>query len=70
MDPSAKTNMEDINRELVRRSNDFMERSVKAGKPFFLWHNPTRMHLWTHLSPKWQNKSGFGLYADGMMELD
>jgi hypothetical protein len=28
------------------------------------------MHVWTHLSPKWQDKSGFGLYADGMMELD
>jgi arylsulfatase A-like enzyme len=70
MDPSAKTNMEDIDTELVRRSNDFMDRSVKANKPFFLWHNATRMHVWTHLSPKWQDKSGFGLYADGMMELD
>jgi len=70
INPSANTNMEDIDTELVRRSNDFMERSVKAGKPFFLWHNPTRMHVWTHLSPKWVNKSGFGLYADGMMELD
>src|ERR1035437_7017839 len=70
MDPNAKTNMEDIDAELVRRSLDFMDRSVKAGKPFFLWHNATRMHVWTHLSPKWANKSGFGLYADGMMELD
>jgi arylsulfatase A-like enzyme len=70
MDPEAKTNMEDIDTELVRRSNDFMDRAVKAGKPFFLWHNATRMHVWTHLSPKWQDKSGFGLYADGMMELD
>jgi arylsulfatase len=70
MDPKAKTNMEDIDAELVRRSNDFMDRSVKANKPFFLWHNATRMHVWTHLSKKWQDKSGFGLYADGMMELD
>jgi arylsulfatase A-like enzyme len=70
MDPTAKTNMEDIDAELVRRSNDFMDRSVKSGKPFFLWHNSTRMHVWTHLSPRWQDKSGFGLYADGMMELD
>jgi arylsulfatase len=70
MDPKAKTNMEDIDTELVRRSVDFMDRSVKAGKPFFLWHNSTRMHVWTHLSPRWENKSGFGLYADGMRELD
>ena len=34
--------MENIDPELVRRSNDFMERSVKANKPFFLWHNSTR----------------------------
>jgi arylsulfatase A-like enzyme len=70
MDPTAKTNMEDVDTELVRRSTDFIDRSVKAGKPFFLWHNATRMHVWTHLSPKWQDKSGYGLYADGMMELD
>jgi arylsulfatase A-like enzyme len=70
MDPAAKTNMEDIDTELVRRSKDFMERSVKAGKPFFLWHNSTRTHVWTHLSKRWENKSGYGLYADAMMELD
>jgi len=70
MDPAAKFNMEDVDSELVRRSNDFMNRSVKAGKPFFLWHNATRTHTWTHLSPKWEGKSGFGLYADAMMELD
>ena len=42
----------------------------RPDKPFFLWHNTTRMHVWTRLSPKWENKSGYGLYADGMMELD
>jgi len=70
MDPKAKVNMEDVDAELVRRSVDFMDRSAKAGKPFFLWHNATRTHVWTHLSPKWANKSGYGLYADAMMELD
>jgi arylsulfatase len=70
MDPKARTNMEDIEPVLLQRSEGFMERSVKANKPFFLWHNTTRMHVWTHLSPRWENKSGYGLYADGMMELD
>jgi arylsulfatase A-like enzyme len=70
MDPKARFNMEDVDEELVRRSVDFIDRSAKSGKPFFLWHNATRMHVWTHLSPKWQGKSGYGLYADGMMELD
>jgi len=70
MDPNAKFSMENVDDEIVRRSLDFMDRSVKAGKPFFLWHNPTRTHVWTHLSKKWENKSGYGLYADAMMELD
>jgi arylsulfatase len=70
MDKNAKFDMTNVDEELVRRSNDFMERSVKAGKPFFLWHNTTRTHVWTHLSPKWAGKSGFGMYADAMMDLD
>jgi arylsulfatase len=70
MDPKAKFNMEDVDAELVRRSVDFIDRSAKTGKPFFLWHNATRTHVWTHMSPKWANKSGFGLYGDAMMELD
>jgi arylsulfatase A-like enzyme len=47
MDPTAKTNMEDIEPVLLQHSEDFMERSVKANKPFFLWHNTTRMHVCT-----------------------
>jgi arylsulfatase A-like enzyme len=70
MDAAAKVNMEDVDPELVRRSLDFIDRSVQADTPFFLWHNSTRCHVWTHLAPKWQGKSGFGLYADAMMELD
>ncbi len=70
LDPKANVNMENVEEEIVRRSTAFIERSVKAGKPFFLWHNSTRMHSFTHLSPKWNGKSGYGLYADGMMELD
>jgi len=70
MDPAAKVNMEDVDVELLRRSCDFIDRAVKAQKPFFLWHNTTRCHVWTHLAPKWRGKSGFGLFADAMMELD
>jgi arylsulfatase A-like enzyme len=35
-----------------------------------LWHNTTRMHVWTRLSERWRDKTGLGLYADGMQELD
>ena len=70
MDPAAKVSMEDIDADLVKRSCDFIDRSVKAGKPFFLWHNSTRCHSFTHLSKKWDGKTGFGLFADAMAELD
>lgn len=66
----TRKRMETADAELLAHSLDFMDRSVNADKPFFLWHNTTRMHVWTRLSPKWENKSGFGLFADGMMELD
>ena len=36
----------------------------------FLWHNSTRCHSFTHLSKKWDGKTGFGLFADAMAELD
>ena len=68
--PITRKRMETAEEELLAHSLDFIDRSVKAGKPFFLWHNTTRMHVFTRLSPKWENKSGYGLYADGMMELD
>jgi arylsulfatase len=70
MDAAANTNMEDVDAEIVRRSLDFIDRSAAADTPFFLWHNATRCHVWTHLAPQWQGKSGFGLFADAMMELD
>ncbi len=68
--PLTRKRMETVEDDLLAHAQDFMERSVKAGTPFFLWHNTTRMHVWTHLGPKWEGKSGFGLFADGMMELD
>lgn len=68
--PLTRKRMETIEEDLLQTSLDFMDKSVKSGKPFFVWHNTTRMHVWTRLSPEWENKSGYGLYADGMMELD
>jgi arylsulfatase len=68
--PLTKKRMETADSEFLAGSLDFIERAHKAGKPFFVWHNSTRMHVWTHLSPEYKGKSGYGLYADGMMELD
>jgi arylsulfatase len=68
--PLTRKRMETMDDDFVGRSMQFMEKAVKAGKPFFVWTNTTRMHVWTRLAPKWQGKSGYGLYADGMMEHD
>ena len=47
-----------------------MTDAKKADKPFFLWWNSTRMHIWTHLKPEWEGKTGLGIYPDGMVEHD
>jgi hypothetical protein len=65
-DPLTRERMETVEEDLLQVSLDFMDKSAKSGKPFFLWHNTTRMHVWTRLSPKWEKKNGYGLYADGI----
>jgi arylsulfatase len=47
-----------------------MERAKQENKPFFLWYNSTRMHIFTHLKPESVGKTGLGVYADGMVEHD
>jgi arylsulfatase len=50
---------------------DDIDRSVKAGKPFFIWHTTTCMHIWTHLPPKHMAMvNDKGLYGAGMTQLD
>ncbi len=66
----TRKRMETVEDDLLAHSLDFINRANTAGKPFFLWHNTTRMHVWTHLSERWRDKTKFGRYADGMQELD
>ena len=47
-----------------------MDKAVKANKPFFIWYNTSRMHTYTHLSPKWEGKSGLGVEANSMNQHD
>ena len=68
--PLTRKRMETIEDDLLGRSLDFIDRAHASDKPFFLWHNTTRMHVWTHLSDRWRDKTTFGLYADGLQELD
>ncbi|MCU0577982.1 MAG: arylsulfatase [Desulfobacterota bacterium] len=68
--PLTRKRMETIDEEVTAKALDFMERAKKADKPFFLWWNSTRMHIWTHLKPESQGKTGLGVYSDGMVEHD
>jgi arylsulfatase len=47
-----------------------MRRQAGAKKPFFVWWNGTRMHLYTHVRPAMRGRSGISEYADGMLEHD
>ena len=68
--PLTRKRMEVIDQEFTDAAVQFMQQAHKADKPFFVWFNATRMHVWTRLAPQWEGKSGYGLYADGMMEHD
>jgi arylsulfatase len=65
--------METIDDETSAAAMDFMERQVRANKPFFCWYNATRMHLRTHVRPEHRDQPGLTArteYADGMIEHD
>jgi arylsulfatase len=68
--PLTRKRMETIDREVLDRSLNFLDRANASGKPFFLWFNTTRMHIWTHLKEESQGVTGQGIYADGMAEHD
>jgi arylsulfatase A-like enzyme len=66
----GKKRMETIDEEITKGALDYLDRAAKSDNPFFLWWNSTRMHIWTHLKPEWDGKTGLGVYADGMVEHD
>jgi arylsulfatase A-like enzyme len=74
--PLDPKRMETVDDEFLGRTSAFMEKAVKDGAPFFVWHNPTRMHIYTHLRPESRDLSasftgsGGDPYGSGMMELD
>ena len=56
--------------EILAESKRFISDAVKAEKPFFVWHNTTRMHYKTNLNEKYNGATGYGVYADGVKEMD
>ncbi len=71
----TRKRMETVDDEFLERSMQFMDKAVKEGRPFFVWHAPARMHIYTHLRPGREKlaapySSEMDLYGSGMMELD
>jgi arylsulfatase A-like enzyme len=71
---AAKYDMETFDEVLVDNSKRFMDQAKQAGKPFFIWHNTTRMHVFTYLAPKYQAmmnyQTNYGVEEAGMAQLD
>src|SRR5712672_2787182 len=66
--------METVDDEIRDLAIKFMDKAQKDGKPFFVWLNPTRMHIVTHLSPKYEAtrnaQNGWSEEEAGMAQLD
>jgi arylsulfatase len=74
--PLTPRRMETVDDEFLARAVSFMERTVKEGRPFFVWYAPTRMHIYTHLRPERRLLAApytdyeADVFGSGMIELD
>ena len=62
--------MKTIDEEITKSTLDYLDKAAKGDKPFFLWWNSTRCHIFTHLKKESEGQSGLGPYIDGMLEHD
>jgi arylsulfatase len=66
--------MESVDDEILANALKFLDKARQDNKPFFLWLNPTRMHVVTHLSEKYEKmrtpENGWSIYEAGMAQLD
>ncbi len=66
--------METVDDHILNFATNFMEKAKKDGKPFFVWLNPTRMHVFTYLSRKYQAlqtpENGWSIQEAGMAQFD
>ena len=66
--------METVDDEILEKSLKFIDSAQSQDKPFMLWLNPTRMHIVTHLSPKYDAlrnaDNSWSIQEAGMAQLD
>src|SRR5262245_13492957 len=68
--PLSVARMPTIDQEISGFASKFIDKAGGDKKPFFVWFNTTRMHVWTHLKKESIGRTGIGLYPDGMVEHD
>ncbi len=68
--PLSSTLMETIDDKFTADSIDYIKKQKAAGKPFFLWYCPSRMHQQIHVSKEWLGKSGHTPYFDAVLQLN
>ena len=69
--PLTRKRMETVDEEFLSAALDFIDKAHKEKKPFFVWFNSTRMHVWTHLKEESKGLSQRGgIYGDGLVEHD
>ncbi|HEX2548516.1 MAG TPA: arylsulfatase, partial [Gammaproteobacteria bacterium] len=66
--------MKTVDNEILEKTFHFMDQANAAGKPFFIWLNPSRMHIYTHLADKYKKmetpENGWYTEEAGMAQLD
>jgi arylsulfatase len=66
--------METVDDEILDFTLKFIDNAKASNKPFFVWLNPTRMHIVTHLSPKYEalrnSENGWSEEEAGMAQVD
>jgi arylsulfatase A-like enzyme len=68
--PLTTKRMETVDEEFLDGALKFIDKAVADDKPFFVWWNSTRMHIFTHLKKESDGVTGLGVYPDGMVEHD
>jgi arylsulfatase A-like enzyme len=74
--PLTRERMKTVDAEFLKAAEGFIDQSVKEDKPFFVWFNPTRMHIWTHVPQAYIQKAvdegrpEIDVYRAGMIQHD
>lgn len=72
--PLYPDRMKTVDDEILDFTFKFIDKTTGEGKPFFVWLNPTRMHVVTHLAEKYEKmrnaENGWTVEEAGMAQLD